>query len=541
MGVVARGYVGSSSEGTMVHEMTHNLGPGDCADRSIDGQWDDMWGRHVSDENKLSALDDPTGQCIGGDAGQNYGCGAAGPDPDWQALFDDGSIGEVGFDTREPWSASGSPLTVVPADYPDYMSYCQSDEDGNFQSNQLPTKWISPYRWERLFDRFSTLRSASRSLVETQALIPEIKDVLYVSGVIAQKDGGILKPIKVSKGTLSPIREKKAAYAIELLDSKGTLQYRFPFNVSFFEREGGEDNSVPFQFRLPYLRGTATVELLRQGELLDRIRVSKNTPKLEVISPNGGEVWKERRQKIEWFARDLDEDVLTFSVFYSNDEGKTWRSVARNLGNKALARRGSYVFEIDRTTLPGGLPKLEGKSARIRIIGTDGYNTAQDDSDGSFTVPKNPPVVSIVAPADGAWYQPGEKIFFRGMATDTEDDIIPDGSYLWSSEDDAFAVGPAAEALLPPGYHLINLIVYDSDGEQGYAEVEILVAEICNGDFDADGDVDGGDVKTMAEQLGCEGACPADFNHNQRVDKGDLEVFLEDYGRVNCPIVPQDK
>jgi hypothetical protein len=99
-GYVARGYRGSSLEATMAHEINHNL------DRDPAG----TWGHHTP-----------------------FGCGATGPDPSWP--YANANIQEVGFDTRSPIDADH----VVPQNFPDVMSYCQS--------GALPTKWVSPYRW----------------------------------------------------------------------------------------------------------------------------------------------------------------------------------------------------------------------------------------------------------------------------------------------------------------------------------------------------------------------------------------------------------
>ena len=172
-------------------------------------------------------------------------------------------------------------------------------------------------------------------------------------------------------------------------------------------------------------------------------------------------------------------------------------------------------------------------------MATDGYHTVQDDSDGPFTIPLNPPEVEITSPGNGAWFRPGEKIGFRSLVTDTEDESIPANNHLWTYNGISFGAGPETEAVLPEGAHTITLTVFDSDGMQGSDTLEILVAEPCYGDFDDDGDVDGSDLKTLGDQLGCEGACPADFDGNKIVDEVDVELFARDYGRNDCPIPVQ--
>jgi hypothetical protein len=507
LGKVARGYIGSSQEGTMAHEIIHNLGPGNCNESELG-----FWGRHISSQPKLSAMDDPTGQCIPGEgAGIVYGCGAAGPDRDWQALFNVHDIGEFGVDLSV-W-----PPRIVDDNTPEIMSYCDS--------GTLPTKWISPYRWENMFDYFATVKTLT-----AEAALQAVEEVLYVSGVVTIKNQGRLDPIMVAPGMVSSA--PAGDYSIDLLDANGRLIHRFPFVVSFRDVEGNRREIVPFNFQLPAVRGTAQVQLVYKQELiLDSIRVSKNPPEVEVISPNGGETWGRRQEeKIEWTARDLDGDALLFSILYSPNEGKSWFPVASNL------RGTSYLVD------PAMLPGSRGQAALIRVIVTDGFRTTSDESDKPFEVLPNPPEVEISAPSDGAAFAAGSKITFAGRADDVEDESIPDEKHVWSYGDKSFAVGPEVEAGLPEGEHQITLTAIDSEGDSGSDSITIFVIGPCEGDFDNDGDVDGSDLAVFAADFGrvdcCrDGAlpCEGDFDRDCDVDGSDLAVFANDFGRKDCP------
>ncbi|CAD7773511.1 Right handed beta helix region [Candidatus Methanoperedenaceae archaeon GB37] len=62
--------------------------------------------------------------------------------------------------------------------------------------------------------------------------------------------------------------------------------------------------------------------------------------------------------------------------------------------------------------------------------------------------------------------------------------------------------------------------------------------DICEGDFDYDGDVDGSDLATFAADFGrtdCSGDCEGDFDNDGDVDGSDLAVFAADFGRTDCP------
>jgi hypothetical protein len=416
-GYVARG-PGFTTWGeytTMAHEINHNL------DKSTTG----TWGRHVP-----------------------FGCNAAGPDPNW--LYPNDDIQEVGFDTRLPWvDGTGTRLTVIPSNYPDFMSYCSGA--------QLPRLWISPYRWKNLFDLFS--EASSLSAASINEIRQQIQTVYYVSGQVNKDGTGSLDPVLVQPGIPTRVI-KRGDYAIEVQDAFGRSLLTTPFFVSFIDVEGNEVETVHFNFQIPEQTGAARILLKRERQILDVLTVSDNPPTVTVLSPNGGESWS-GLQTIRWEAEDLDQDPLSFTILYTPDDGRSWFPVASGVQGDS--------FEVDTSILPGG------DGARIRVIATDGFNTAQDDSDGTFTVAGKPPEPTIMLPEAGAQFASGELISFHGEATDAEDESIPDASFIWSYDSIAFATGREVTAILPDGVHEVTLTVVDSDGNTSEDEVVIFV------------------------------------------------------------------
>jgi len=67
---------------------------------------------------------------------------------------------------------------------------------------------------------------------------------------------------------------------------------------------------------------------------------------------------------------------------------------------------------VDAGTLAGSA------AARIRVIATDGVNTALDDSNGVFSVAGKPPRAYILYPLDGSLHEPGKPVILEGDATD---------------------------------------------------------------------------------------------------------------------------
>ena len=68
----------------------------------------------------------------------------------------------------------------------------------------------------------------------------------------------------------------------------------------------------------------------------------------------------------------------------------------------------------------------------------------------------------------------------------------------------------------------------------------VFFEEICEGDFEPDGDVDGSDLAVFAADFGRTDCgigeeCEGDFAHDGDVDGSDLAVFAADFGRTDCP------
>jgi hypothetical protein len=85
-----------------------------------------------------------------------------------------------------------------------------------------------------------------------------------------------------------------------------------------------------------------------------------------------------------------------------------------------------------------------------------------------------------------------------------------------------------------------DLRILDGD-DDGIARVDIGADEfnVCEGDFDGDGDVDGSDLAVFAADFGradCSDDCEGDFGNDGDVDGSDFAVFAADFGRTDCPI-----
>lgn len=442
------------------------------------------WGQHVTNPD----LDDDS----------RWGCGAAQPDPDWAALWDDDEIREIGFDTRPPWQDGWGRLmpnrynhfTVVPSEFPDFLSYCRASVRvpvGSYTQSLAvnPVRWISGYRWLRLFCELPSppgtpphVACANSTILAPSLLqrlrlgLAQTQPVFYVTATLGLQGGGVLHPVVAQQGA-SDMLAANGEYAVELQDASGNALLVAPFTPSFVDANGDALGSVPVTLQLPALQMTRRIVLRRGPVPLDTIEASDSPPEVSIVEPKPGEQWMQGSQRIRWSASDPDGDPLTFSILYSPDQGQSWHPVA-------WAVEGGE-FEVDTAALPGG------NGGRVRVVATDGFHTVASESAGSFYVAGTAPDAAITLPKAGAEFVAGQAIELEGRAHDAEQGTLPDEAFEWRLGSHPLAVGPSARVHLPPGVYTIVLSVGDAEGMWTTDAVEIAVA--ADGDGDGVGDL----------------------------------------------------
>lgn len=412
-GRVARGFLGTSLELTMAHEINHNL------DRSLNG----TWGRHVPN-----------------------GCGAGGPDPSWPYLNDD--IQETGFDTRGTWQDTATKETAVNANFPDFMSYCQS--------GKLPTKWISPYRWTNLFSVFPA------PALRAPEIINDIVPTFYVSGQVNVDGTGSLNPVLNQYG-LPANPDTQGPYAVSLYDGQDQLMDQISFPGVFEDPEGEPLDSIFFNYQFPADPGVQRIVLTKDGEPIAEAAASPNAPTVNITSPSGGETWA-GTGLVEWTAEDLDGDPLSFTIQYSPDGGSSWYPVAADLTETS--------YEVNTATLPGGTDGM------IKVIASDGFLNGEDVTDASFTVEDNAPNAAITAPEAKSYLKPGQSVVVLGTGDDPEDGPLSGDQLVWTVDGDPAGTGDSVELSdLSFGPHTVTLTVVDSHMNTSETSINILVGE----------------------------------------------------------------
>jgi len=401
--------------------------------------------------------------------------------PDGTSYFE-ASIGDWGVRIN----ADNSIDLWDPAATGDYMSYC----------NQ---RWISTYMHGRLFDLFTSVRTASLALEAAVAPAAVPVPYLVVSGQIQPlalggiNDEAILDPAwqrLLPEGSAD--QTGVGRYSIKLVDAKGEVLF-----TRFFDPEPLADleTFTSFYELMPGKTGTTRI-VLDGGDLLTPmvIEAGETAPVVSVVYPNGGEQWEASgTQTIVWSAYDLDQDPLTHAVFYSHDNGSTWKVVGSRLQSQSL--------DVRLEDLPGCTA-----SCLVRVAVTDGINMSEGVSAAPFSKGKMAPRASILGPESGSSFSAGEVILFQGLAMDLEDVEIPGDRLTWNSSlDGDLGSGHLLSGReLSEGLHTISLTVEDSDGMTDRDQIYIYItAGPVENDQDGDGTPDKYDN------------CPVDANPDQ--------------------------
>jgi hypothetical protein len=188
------------------------------------------------------------------------------------------------------------------------------------------------------------------------------EEILYVAGSIYSNDTVVLDSWYLGEGEPDPVDE--GTYTIQCLSGTGEVLYSTGF--------GGEvEDFLGFGFVIPYPESTVSVQIKKANQLLKTVQRTPSNPTVAVQFPNGGEKL-DGMTTISWSADDQDGDPLLSSVLLSQDGGETWTAFAIELNETSC--------DVDFSDFPDGNQYL------IKVVATDGFNTAQGVSGGLFTV-----------------------------------------------------------------------------------------------------------------------------------------------------------
>jgi len=172
------------------------------------------------------------------------------------------------------------------------------------------------------------------------------------------------------------------------------------------------------------------------------------------------------------------------------------------------------------------------------------------------TVPSRPRVTTDVSIIEFGDVNPAHLSTASALVKNTGDTDLVITSLKFSGQDQAafstdkvcpFTIGQGdavqVDVILSPnkvGSYVATFQIVSDDPETEIVEIGLsaTLINLCEGDFDLDGDVDGSDLATFAADFGrtdCSADCPGDFDTDGDVDGSDLATFAADFGRTDCP------
>ncbi len=246
-------------------------------------------------------------------------------------------------------------------------------------------------------------------------------------------------------------------YTVHFKDANGNLLGKHDFKTI-----GLWDNNTYYElfvFTSEFPEGTRVVEFYNHtGHFIGFVTVSPNPPTVSILTPKGGNITKSFN--ITWTASDPDGDNLAFAIYYSNNNGQTWDLIALDVKDNNLA--------VDASQLPGGDDCL------VKVVATDGFNTAEATSN-PFTIPDKSPIVRIFTPSD-AIIPSNVSWRFEGFAYDLEDGDLSNVTW-YSSIDGILSHEKSFETVLSKGTHTITLSATDSAGHEVSKSVQLTVID----------------------------------------------------------------
>jgi hypothetical protein len=231
-----------------------------------------------------------------------------------------------------------------------------------------------------------------------------------------------------------------------------------------------------------------------------------------------------------------------------NNSGVQWGAGIEIWGSNSHPVIVNTIFSGNHTTLGGSAVTIYQASATF-------INCTFYGNNSFFSVVSGTPTTSITncifwnndsgAIGGNVTYSDVEGGYIGTGNIDIDPEFVdPDnGDFRLSSASDCIDAGNNLTTGIPDKDIEGKPRFIDGDGDI-IATVDMGAYEygdICEGDFEPEGDVDGSDLAVFAADFGrtdcgVPTTCPGDFDNDGDVDGSDLAIFAADFGRTDCPV-----
>lgn len=342
------------------------------------------------------------------------------------------------------------------------MSYCRT----------APTdRWVSDLEYGAIWSELSALwpPEVEGMLQSGPGLRDSPVDCILFPGRIDLRTGdAVLRDVDRMTSPFVPSDPTPGDYLLRLSQSDGTLLREISFAPQELGVHEGHPNTATFIVSVAEDPRIHRVDLLHDGQTLASKVASAHAPGVVVLYPNGGELIGGEEVELRWHGSDADGDPLTYTVYYSADDGSTWRVVEDFV-------RGT-VLSVARSLL------TESQTARIRVVASDGFLTARDESDLTFSVLEHAPYIDIVSPEGNGLFRTGEQITLEASVIEPANGAEPDATIEWHSDiDGVLGTGrilTVAASDLTNGRHVLTAVARLASGL--HAEASTPIRKTCD-------------------------------------------------------------
>lgn len=362
----------------------------------------------------------------------------------------DGSL--EGFDGGD--AGFGIAKAVYPGTvWHDVMSYCNN-------------QWISDYTYNGMYNYMigHPSTAASTAASTRSANIAVSGDFLSVAGSInAAGTAASFSYVRRLTDVANQPPLVAGGYALKLLGATNNELASY----SFTPTQDTEGTTLGFSQVVNFVAGTRTIQVVKGAAVLATLAVSANPPVISNVALQGAASPVSGVVTLGWTASDPDGGALTFDIFYSRDSGATFQPVT-------MGATGTSA-QIDTAQLGGS------GTAILRVVASDGVNTAETNS-APFVMAPKPPEPYVLTPADNTHVHYGQLVNFSGMAFDPQDGTVAETGLLWKDAGGNALGSGALISLdsLPVGSNKITLVATNSTGQSATKDVTVIVDDDLN-------------------------------------------------------------
>jgi hypothetical protein len=346
--------------------------------------------------------------------------------------------GYYGFDTRRPGINVRKPDA-----WSDFMGYG-------------PAAWVSDFTYNRMYDRLKVAAGAAPA--------PAARgDRFSIMGTLTTTTpAGHIDSIYRSDNHTRSNTDLDGPYTLEVQTRAGDVLATDRFGISMPDPPDEKETHLAFSRMLPYHADAARIVLKEHDTVLHAVEASAHPPTVTLTAPLPGTTLTDTLT-LTWTADDEDDDLLTYVVLYSADDGATWRPLGTGLSKGGLT--------VATDLLPGGSECL------VRVGANDGFYTTWDVVDGHLVAERRGPTVDIWSPQEGDRYPTSRWLVLSGQAYDQDRAFLEGENLVWTSDREG-ELGTGAEvepAALSYGGHVITLTATDGEGLSASQSVTITV------------------------------------------------------------------